>query len=155
VLSQILNQTLIKDKMKKLQLVFWILLFGGANVLAQQDSSVAIIDMHEVSNTKTELSTADETGRINELTHKNAIFFKLSRSVLGFGLIVIVLETILILRKKIEEENAVRFIVVTLIITAALFLITAGYSNDQIAPVMGLLGAIAGYLLGKTENRDN
>lgn len=37
----------------------------------------------------------------------------------------------------------------TLVVTAGLFLITAGYSETQIAPMMGLLGTIAGYLLGK------
>ena len=29
------------------------------------------------------------------------------------------------------------------------FLISAGYSQDQLAAMMGLLGSIAGYLLGK------
>ena len=32
---------------------------------------------------------------------------------------------------------------------AGLFLIFAGYSQDQMAPMMGLLGTVAGYLLGK------
>jgi len=31
-------------------------------------------------------------------------------------------------------------------------LITAGYSNDQIAPAVGLLGTIAGYLLGRIQH---
>jgi hypothetical protein len=31
-----------------------------------------------------------------------------------------------------------------------MFLITAGYTSDQIAPMIGLLGTIAGYLLGKS-----
>jgi len=35
-----------------------------------------------------------------------------------------------------------------LIITSGLTLVTAGYSSEQMSPVMGLLGTIAGYLLG-------
>jgi biopolymer transport protein ExbB/TolQ len=31
----------------------------------------------------------------------------------------------------------------------AVFLVVAGYTDTQIAPVMGLLGTVAGYLLGK------
>ena len=78
--------------------------------------------------------------------------FYLSLVVLGFGALVLVLEVILIWKRKISEDNTVKFIVVTLIITSMLFLITAGYDNNQIAPAMGLLGTIAGYLLGKQES---
>ena len=35
----------------------------------------------------------------------------------------------------------------------AIFLVVAGYSDQQIAPVIGLLGTIAGYLLGKESGR--
>ena len=38
---------------------------------------------------------------------------------------------------------------VTLIVVSSLFIITAGYSSEQIAPAMGLFGTIAGYLLGR------
>ena len=37
------------------------------------------------------------------------------------------------------------------IIFAALFLIVAGYSDDQVAPVFSLLGAIVGYLFGRAQ----
>jgi hypothetical protein len=43
---------------------------------------------------------------------------------------------------------------VTIIITAGLFLMTAGYSSEQIAPMYGLLGTVVGYLLGKTRSTD-
>jgi hypothetical protein len=36
-----------------------------------------------------------------------------------------------------------------LIISSSIFLIVAGYTSQQIAPAMGLLGTLAGYLLGK------
>jgi hypothetical protein len=41
--------------------------------------------------------------------------------------------------------------VLVIIIFAALFLITAGYSDQQAAPVYGILGTILGYLFGRTD----
>lgn len=78
--------------------------------------------------------------------------FTLSVTVLVFGLIIILLEIFLIKSKKISSEDTIKFIIITLIITSTLFLITAGYSNDQIAPAVGLLGTIAGYLLGRIQS---
>ncbi|MGB5819279.1 MAG: hypothetical protein WBG90_07315 [Saonia sp.] len=83
------------------------------------------------------------------VTPLSRLEFILSISVLAFGLVVILLEIFLIKNRKINAEDTIKFIIITLIITATLFLITAGYSNDQIAPAVGLLGTIAGYLLGR------
>lgn len=78
--------------------------------------------------------------------------FLLSIIVLVFGLIIISFEIYLIRSRKISSEDAIKFVTITLIITSTLFLITAGYSNDQIAPAVGLLGTIAGYLLGRMQH---
>lgn len=77
------------------------------------------------------------------------ISFSLSLCVLGFGLLLIIGEIILVYRLNISPQDTIKFIIVTLIVIGSLYLITAGYTNDQIAPAMGLLGTIAGYLLGK------
>ncbi len=74
---------------------------------------------------------------------------KLTYAVLIFGFLIIALEMLLIKTKEIDAQDAIKFIVVTLIVIGTLFLISAGWSNDQIAPAFGLLGTIAGYLLGK------
>ncbi|MDT7830110.1 hypothetical protein RQM65_15690 [Pricia sp. S334] len=86
------------------------------------------------------------------ITPMSRLEFRLSLSILGFGLVVILLEIFLIKIRKINSEDTIKFITITLIIIATLFLITAGYSNDQIAPAVGLLGTIAGYLLGRIQN---
>ena len=86
------------------------------------------------------------------VTPLSRLEFVLSISVLAFGLIIIILEMFLIKTRKISPEDAIKFIIITLIITSTLFLITAGYSNDQIAPAVGLLGTIAGYLLGRIQH---
>jgi hypothetical protein len=41
-----------------------------------------------------------------------------------------------------------------LILVFALFLVLAGCDDKQIAPVLGLLGTVAGYLLGRSEGGD-
>jgi hypothetical protein len=69
--------------------------------------------------------------------------------ILCFGFLITLLEVYLIRKNLIKEEGAIRFVTLTLIIVAALFLISSGYSSTQIASAMGLLGTIAGYLLGK------
>jgi hypothetical protein len=92
------------------------------------------------------------TGRDGFLTD---VEFDLSMSVLLFGILVLCMEVYLIKIKQIGHDYIAKIILVTLIVTGTLFLITAGYNNDQIAPATGLLGTIAGYLLGKTSAPDN
>jgi uncharacterized membrane protein YidH (DUF202 family) len=75
--------------------------------------------------------------------------FQLSLVILAFGVLLILLEIYLVRSKSISSEDTIKFIIITIIIVSTLFLITAGYSNDQIAPAVGLLGTIAGYLLGR------
>lgn len=76
------------------------------------------------------------------------IVFSLAVLVFGAGLIV------LFTRKLLGQGNAwramyLRLVVLTIVVTAGLFVITAGYSEQQIAPMMGLLGTLVGYLLGR------
>ncbi|MEL7123663.1 MAG: hypothetical protein AAFO07_29745 [Bacteroidota bacterium] len=76
----------------------------------------------------------------------------MSIGVLVFGLVVIIAEVYLFNRTKGDIDTAFKYFVVTLIIIGSLFLVTAGYGNEQIAPILGLMGTIAGYLLGKFDN---
>lgn len=73
----------------------------------------------------------------------------ISSAVLVFGFVIVVVVGYL-LGKGIASENLLRTFGTILIIIASVFLVVAGYSDQQIAPVMGLLGTIAGYLLGKS-----
>ncbi|WP_156179834.1 hypothetical protein [Bradyrhizobium sp. LTSPM299] len=70
--------------------------------------------------------------------------------IVAFGLIVICLYIYAVrnIRDKRPEDVSRAMIVVT-VITASLLLITAGYSNEQIAPAFGLFGTIIGYMLGR------
>ncbi len=75
----------------------------------------------------------------------------LSLGVLAFGLALILFTGFVALKKNSGwDQEATRIFAVSVIVTAGLFLITAGYSDQQIAPMFGLLGTIVGYLLGKS-----
>ena len=47
-------------------------------------------------------------------------------------------------------ESALKHLLMGLIIFGTLFLVSAGISSESIAPIIGLLGTIAGYLLGNS-----
>ena len=72
----------------------------------------------------------------------------MSSVTLVFGMVVFVLATYLI-RHGTPTDSVLKIFGTTMIIVSAIFLVVAGYDDKQIAPVMGLLGTIAGYLLGK------
>lgn len=71
-------------------------------------------------------------------------------SILILALVKTVIHTIVMVKLDIGRTplSILRFDGLTLIVAGGLMLVTAGYSNDQTAPVSGLLGAQAGYLLG-------
>ncbi len=113
---------------------------------------------------KIEVSTADgqDSTPVNAVEIQQAetdapgipMEFWHSMIILIFGVLIISIEVYLIIRGQIEAKDIMKYIVVTLIITCVMFLITAGHNNNQIAPAMGLLGTIAGYLLGKGSNNN-
>ncbi|MEM8583320.1 MAG: hypothetical protein AAGF87_03575 [Bacteroidota bacterium] len=77
-----------------------------------------------------------------------------SIAVLAFGLgIIIALLWVIVRRIEIKETSdlvdALKLPIVVVIVISGVFLVTAGYGNDQIAPIVGLMGTIAGYLMGR------
>src|SRR5262249_53950171 len=48
-----------------------------------------------------------------------------------------------------RTEDFSRALIVVTVVTAALILVSAGYSDRQSAPAFGLLGTIVGYILGR------
>ncbi|HXH02673.1 MAG TPA: hypothetical protein VNN09_05065 [Candidatus Competibacteraceae bacterium] len=111
---------------------------------------LAAIDQ-ELAQKKAELSAIQQVGgpapQQTWWSTQNAM--TMSASVLVFGIVICGLAAWLIKRGK-SSESILRTFGTILIIVSALFLVVAGYSDQQIAPVMGLLGTIAGYLLGKS-----
>jgi predicted PurR-regulated permease PerM len=76
--------------------------------------------------------------------------FWLTCLIVLFGLIMTFLFLIHVRRiDSRRTEDVARPIIVITLIVGTLILITAGYNNEQIAPAFGLLGTIAGYILGR------
>jgi len=74
---------------------------------------------------------------------------ELTLAVIGLGILVIVAMFFVLRSKNASADDAIRGYSITLIIIGTMVLICAGYSNNQIAPAMGLFGTLAGYLLGR------
>ena len=108
-----------------------------------------VIEISESNKTKPMVCREQDTIPV-WWSNKNAM--TVSSAVLIFGIFVMMLITYLVRHGK-STESVLRIFGTILIIISALFLIVAGYSDKQIAPVLGLLGTIAGYLLGKEENK--
>jgi hypothetical protein len=72
----------------------------------------------------------------------------MSATVLLFGFLTLCLAAYVI-RRGHPWEAVLKIFGMVLIVVLTVFLIVAGYDDKQIAPAMGLLGTIAGYLLGK------
>jgi hypothetical protein len=49
--------------------------------------------------------------------------------------------------------DVLRLATMPMVITAAIFLVLLGYSNDQMTPVIGLLGTMIGYVLGSATSK--
>ena len=79
----------------------------------------------------------------------------LSVSILLFTLAIIGFATILLWRNKSSPQVILKIFGIITIIGISSFLLVIGYSNDQLTPIIGLFGAIAGYLLGKDTGPGN
>lgn len=77
----------------------------------------------------------------------------ISSAVLVFGLVVIAFAT-RALSRGLKTDQVLRLFGMLTIIIMAVFLIVAGYGNEQIAPALGLLGTVAGYLLARSSAGD-
>jgi hypothetical protein len=142
-------------------LIFAILLAGSA--FGQQQRDISRIEADKMKENQVygndqsfDIETSisdDETHISDDAARKDRIDFalKLSFGVLAFGLLLVILMGFIIYKKNSKwDQEATRIFAVSVIVTAGLFLIAAGYSDQQIAPMFGLLGTIIGYLLGKS-----
>lgn len=107
---------------------------------------------HEIERLSRELESTSTVTAVPESTWwstTNAM--TISTTVLAFGVIVILTIAYLIQRGR-DPDQLLKIFGTTLIVVMAVFLVVAGYSDQQISPVIGLMGTIAGYLLGRSSN---
>jgi hypothetical protein len=97
----------------------------------------------------------DTDVNVDRTKSETDLIIYLSLGVLAFGLVLVSLLTMIVFKKDIGwSQDISRAFTLSVLVTSGLFLITAGYSGQQIAPMFGLLGTIAGYLLGKSSSQD-
>jgi hypothetical protein len=119
---------------------------------AADDTSDAQIraQEQEVENAKQHKAMEESNSSKPIWSAQNAM--TVSSAVLVYSLVVLALATYLIRLGK-SSSSVLRIFGTILIISSSIFLIVAGYTSQQIAPAMGLLGTLAGYLLGKESSK--
>ncbi len=82
--------------------------------------------------------------------------FVLSLMVVLFNLSVLIITYVGMKNQslKLSASQYLRLVSIVLIITSIMFLVTAGYDKEIMSPILGLLGTVAGYLLGKSDGDD-
>ena len=73
----------------------------------------------------------------------------LSQSILIFTFLTLLLACVLLWKKESPPQQVVKVFGLLVILGLSSLLLVVGYSNEQLTPIIGLFGAIAGYLLGK------
>lgn len=79
---------------------------------------------------------------------------KITVLIFAFGLISLTVFYFL-LRLEHATPYTLRLFVIIILVFGTLMVVSSAYTTDQIAPIVGFFGTIAGYLLGRTERKDN
>jgi quinol-cytochrome oxidoreductase complex cytochrome b subunit len=79
----------------------------------------------------------------------------ISSVVLIFGLVILFLIAWVMRKTVVSPDSILRIFGTIIIIISSIFLVVSGYSEQQIVPVIGLLGTVAGYLLGKSNSNNS
>ncbi|MCG6862228.1 MAG: hypothetical protein LJE70_13280 [Chromatiaceae bacterium] len=92
--------------------------------------------------------SAESVQGIGQPWSESLVLF-LSVSVLFFVGAVLVLCTALLWRAKASAPEILKIFGIMSIVGLSALLLITGFSNEQLTPIVGLFGAIAGYLLGR------
>jgi hypothetical protein len=133
----------------------------AGNISEEQETDEVATAQKELSDAKASaVKKAGQPGSKKQAPEQNqsrpslwspSLVSRLSLGIGFFAVFILVCVTIL-LRQQSEPalpEQILRVFGILVIIFASVFLVIAGYSDTQITPVIGLLGTIAGYLLGR------
>jgi len=114
--------------------------------MASTDAAMAALDAAQKTLDKT-LAQAPSPGWLQPWSPDLVQF--LAIGVLLFSFAALLLCTLLLWRSKAPPSQVLRIFGVISILGLSALLLVVGYSNEQLTPIVGLFGAIAGYLLGK------
>jgi hypothetical protein len=117
-----------------------------ANRAPAGQASTAVPATKAVSPPSRQIQKGDDD--VSWMTNKES---RLAVFVLLFGAFLAAIQAFLMIKKDFRAHEIIRLSGLTFIVIATLFIITAGYGAEQIAPAMGLFGTMAGYILGRTQ----
>jgi hypothetical protein len=133
-----------------------VAILGGVafahSVLAQEPPPPTNLPANPLpSPTQVPTPTTVSRGGLSDLVfHKSPYEVWLTLLIITFGLIVLGLYIYAIRNIPHRRPDDIsRAVIVVSVITGSLLLITAGYTNEQVAPAFGLFGTIIGYMLGR------
>jgi hypothetical protein len=141
----------------KLAILFLLLLSITVRSNGISENSPTIYDAHSdaldgLKDQKTESVSNNTTAQKIAIEHDLASkMIQLTWGILGFALLLVVFIGVISLKKPTGwDRELTRILTVILVIIAGLVLITAGYTDQQVAPMFGLLGTLVGYILGRS-----
>jgi uncharacterized membrane protein len=73
-------------------------------------------------------------------------------AILAFTVLALLMTSVLMYKKDKTGRLTLRLFGIIIIICMSSVLMVVGYSDSQLTPIIGLFGAIAGYLLGRDAN---
>jgi len=111
------------------------------------NTSTAMSALDAAQNAYNHAATSATTTVVQPWSQELVTF--LAMGVLGFSVIALLLATVLLWRSNAPAQQVLRIFGVISIIGFSSLLLVVGYNNEQLTPIVGLFGAIAGYLLGK------
>ena len=108
------------------------------------DSAMSALDIAQKTIEKAPIITS----KLTQPWSQELVKF-LAVCVLGFSCLALITAAVLLWRDKAKSQQVLRVIGVISIIGFSALLLVVGYDNDQLTPIIGLFGAISGYLIGK------
>lgn len=92
------------------------------------------------------------------ITYKTPWEEWLSKLAVGFaatlvGLLALVHLVSIIVLKRVDTEKFMQYYTLIVIIGSSVFVLIAGYSDQQIAPLFALFGTLVGYIFGTTQEQ--
>jgi hypothetical protein len=114
---------------------------------APPTDAIAALDAAQAAMNAAAAQTAAASSLTQVWTPSLVQFLAIAVLLFTFG--ALLLGTLLLWRSKAPAAHVLRIFGVISIIGISALLLVVGYSNDQLTPIVGLFGAIAGYLLGK------
>jgi len=114
------------------------------STLSKTISDPAVLEMQKA---QVALDAAKGSGLSSTWTHSSVEF--LAIAILTVVVLTLLMAAVLMWRHRSSSSQILRTFGVIMIVGFATLLLVIGYSSEQLTPIIGLFGAVAGYLLGK------